>query len=131
MKYGEKIIKLRDSLGIKRWTDYGEKIGLSGNWLSDQAKKDSIQTVDKPRLIKLVEYHQISLDYLLRDDNKEFSINKNDNLSYNDILVMINNIQEELKEKNVCFNGYNMNNECKGIVFDSLDILKEFIKTNL
>ena len=76
MKYGEKIIKLRDSLGIKRWTDYGEKIGLSGNWLSDQAKKDSIQTVDKPRLIKLVEYHQISLDYLLRDDNKEFSINK-------------------------------------------------------
>jgi len=131
MKYGEKIIKLRESLGVKRWTEYGEIVGVPGGWLADQSKKESVQIVDISRLIKIVEYHHISLDYLLKDDIQESAIVKNDNLLENDIIVMIDGIQEQLKEKDVCFNGYTMNKECKNITSDSLEILKEFIKSNL
>lgn len=103
MNYGEKLTKLKDSTGIKHWTKYGETIGVPGEWLAEQAKKDSVQTIDISRLVKIVEYHQISLDYLLKDDTEESSINKNDNLEDDDILVMIENIQNQLLEKKYLF----------------------------
>jgi len=131
MNYGEKLTKLKDSLGIKHWTKYGEIVSVPGGWLADQSKKESVQIVDIPRLIKIVEYHHISLDYLLKDNIEESAIVRNDNLLENDIIVMIDNIQKQLNEKNVCFNGYTMNKECKNITSDSLEILKEFIKSNL
>jgi len=131
MNYGEKLTKLKDSLGIKHWTKYGEIVGVPGGWLADQSKKEFVQIVDIPRLKKIVEYHYISLDYLLKDDNEESVIVKNDNLLENDIIVMIDNIQKQLNEKDICFNGYTINKECKEITFDSLEILKEFIKSNL
>src|SRR5690554_3692177 len=106
MNYGEKLTKLKDSTGIKHWTKYGETIGVPGEWLSEQAKKDSVQTIDISRLIKIVEYHNISLDYLLRDDAEESSVNKNDNLEDDDIFAMMDGIQNKLQDKNVKFNGY-------------------------
>ena len=122
MNYGEKLTKLKDSLGIKHWTKYGEIIGVPGAWLAEQSKKDSVQIIDMPRLIKIVEYHQISLDYLLRNNEQVSLIKRNDNLLENDIIVMIDNIQEQIKEKDICFNGYTMSKECKSITFDGLEV---------
>lgn len=131
MNYGEKLIKLKDSTSIKHWTKYGETIGVPGEWLAEQAKKDSVQTIDISRLVKIVEYHNISLDYLFRNDDRESPVNKNDNLEDDDIFVMIENIQIKLQDKNVKFNGYTMSNDCKDIASDGLEVLKSLIKSNL
>jgi hypothetical protein len=131
MNYGQKLTKLKDSLGITHWTKYGEIVGIPGTWLADQSKKDSVQIVDIPRLIKIVEYHQISLDYLLRDTSEDISIEKNDDLSDDDILKIIEKIKEQVKEKDVRFNGFLMSEVCKNITVDSLEILEGIIKNNL
>jgi hypothetical protein len=131
MNYGQKLTKLKDSLGITYWSDYGKLMGLNGDWLAKQAKKDSLQIADIPKIIKIAEYHQISLDYLLRNDTEDITIDEKENLPNSDILKGINNIQDQLREKLVYFNGFTMSDDSKSIAIDSLEILKGLIKNNL
>jgi hypothetical protein len=131
MNYGEKITKLKDSTIYKHWTKYGEAIGVSGEWLAEQAKKEMAQTADIPRLIRIVEYHQVSLDYLLRNDEGNYTIDKVSGLSDNDIGKMIDNIQEQIKSNEIKFYGYSMNKECVALTEDALEVLKGLIKSNL
>lgn len=132
MNYGEKLIRLKESTGEKHWSKYGNLIGVSGDWLAEQSKKDAVQTIiDISRLIKVVEYHGVTLDYLLRDDEAESGVVVSDELADNDIAKMINDIIKQLDGSEVKFNGYLMDDSCKEITRDALDILKGLIKNSL
>jgi hypothetical protein len=131
MRYGEKLTKLKDSTPFKHWTKYGEAIGVPGEWLAEQAKKETAQTADISRLIKVVEYHQVSLDYLLRKDEGNYTVDNVNDLTENDIGNMIDNIIEQLKNDEVKFYGYDMNKECIEVSKDGLEVLKGLIKNNL
>ncbi len=132
MNIGEKISMLKDSLGFKSYTEYGKAVDLPGDWLLQLSKKEVVTTVDVTRLIKIAGYHNISLDQLLgvNEGGENNTINLKKDLPDNDIFKMIEDIQIELKD-NAKFMGYEMNKECKNIAFDSLEILKGLIKSNL
>lgn len=130
MNIGQRINTLFERSGYKNYADWGKAMNLSGDWLLDMKKKDIIKTVDITRLITIAEYNHISLDWLLSDSDNSF-VDIQTELPDNDIGVMFNQIQKQLQEDEVRFNGFPMNDDCKEIAFDSIDILKGLIKSNL
>jgi hypothetical protein len=131
MNIGEKINLLFERSGFKNYADWGKAMGISGDWLLELRKKDTIKTVDISRLIIIVDYNNITLDELLKDDDGNYIIDIKNDLPENDIGKMIDNIQEQLKSNEIKFYGYSMNKECIMLALDGLDILKGIIKANL
>jgi len=131
MNIGQKINTLFERSGYKNYADWGKAMGLPGDWLLDMKKKETIKTVDITRLIVIAEYNHITIDELLKDNNGDYVIDIMDGLADNDICTMLSHIQIELEKDEVKFNGFSMNKDCKEITFDSIDILKGLIKSNL
>lgn len=130
MNIGQKINLLFERSGYKNYADWGKAMGLPGDWLLDMKKKESIKTVDITRLIVIAEYNNITIDELLKD-NGNYVIDTKSDLGDNDICVMLNQIQNTLQENEVKFNGFAMNKECKDIAYDTVDIIKGLIRSNL
>lgn len=131
MNIGQKINLLFERSGYKNYADWGKAMGLPGDWLLDMKKKETIKTVDVTRLITIAEFNQITIDELLKDNKGNYVIDINSNLGDNDICRMLNQIQEQLQENEIKFNGFAMNRESKNITFDAIDVLKGLIKSNL
>jgi len=89
MNIGEKIFQLKESMGFKNYAEYGKAIGLPRDWLLELSKKDSIQTIDITRLIKITEYHKITLDDLLKDNEDNLVVDIKSNLPENNIGKLI------------------------------------------
>lgn len=131
MNIGQKIAKLYERSGYKNYADWGKAMNLPGDWLLDMKKKETIKTVDITRLITIAEYNQITIDELLKDNDGNYVIDMRSELADNDIYIMLNQIQTELQKDDIKFNGYTMNSNCKDITFDTIDVLKGLIKSNL
>jgi len=131
MNIGQKINLLFDRSGYKNYADWGKAMGLPGDWLLDMKKKETIKTVDITRLITIAEYNQITIDELLKDNDGNYIIDMESELSDNDIYRMLNQIQAELQNDDIKFNGFAMNNNCKNMTIDTIDVIKGLIKSNL
>jgi hypothetical protein len=131
MNIGQKIEILFQRSGFKNYKEWGEAIGLSGDWLLDMKKKDTIKTVDITRLITIVDYHQVTLDWLFKDEDDNYVIDIENNLTDNDISKLLSDIQTELQKDEAKFNNYPLSKESKQLAFDAIDVLKGLIKSNL
>lgn len=130
MNIGQKINTLYERSGYKNYADWGKAMGIPGDWLNDLKKKTTIKTVDIERLITIAKYNQVTIDWLLADDNN-YGIDINTNLADNDIIKMLSEIQKQLQETEVKFNGFAMRQGCKDITSDAIDVLKQIIQNNL
>jgi len=131
MAIGEKIALLKESAGFKNYQEFGKAVGLSGDWLLDLSKKQDVSTIDITRLIKIADYFNVSLDWLLKDNDNNYVIDVKKDLAEDDIGVMIDNIKDKISEGNAKFYGYFMNNEVSKLANDAIDIIKKLIKQNL
>ncbi len=131
MNIGQKINILFERSEYKNYADWGKAMGLPGDWLLDLKKKDTIKTVDITRLMVIADYNQITIDWLLKDNNGNYIIDIRDSLPDNDIYNMLRQIQNQLQNDDVKFNGYMMNQESKDITIDAIDVIKGLIKNNL
>jgi hypothetical protein len=131
MNIGEKINILFERSGYKNYADWGKAMGLPGDWLLDLKKRDTIKTIDITRLIIIAEYNHISIDELLKDNDGNYVIDTKSDLADNDINKMLNQIQGQLQNTEVYFNGFVMGQPSKDIAFDAVDILKGLIKSSL
>lgn len=129
MNFGEKLIKLKDSKNIKYFADYGKLVGVSGDWLNDNSKKDFPQILNIPNLIRIAHHHKISLDYFFAEDDEIINFIKTD-LPEDDIGMMLDKIQEQLKNQ-TNFYGSKMSTECNQIASDSIDVVKQIIHSNI
>ena len=130
MDIGEKIILLKESIGAKNFQEHGKLIGVPGDWLNELSKKKEISAIDITRLIKIADYHNITLDWLLKDNN-EWILNVNNNLNPDDIYIMLDNINVRLTETDARFNGQLMTFDSVKLANDSIEIIKKLIKQNL
>ena len=128
MNIGEKINYLFDQSGYKNYADWGKAMGVPGDWLNDMKKKEVVKVVDITRFITFVEFNHITLEELLKNDRIVDTI---DDLPFNDIYAMLNQIQLQLQESESKFNGFTMNKESKEIAFDAIEVLKGLVKSNL
>jgi hypothetical protein len=132
MNIGEKIQLLFKRSGYKNYADWGRAMGLPGDWLNELKKKVTIKIIDIERIIKIANYNQVSIDWLLKDHNDDnYIIDNRNDLADNDIINMLNQIQNQLKNEDVKFNGYVMNEESKQLTCDAIDILKGLVRNNL
>lgn len=135
MTIGEKITLLKESAGFKNYQEFGKVVGLSGDWLLDLSKKQDITTIDITRLIKIADYFNVTLDWLLKDSDDNYVIDVKKDLAEDDIGIMLNKIQDKIQDKisegNAKFYGYSMNNEVSKLANDAIDIVKKLIKQNL
>lgn len=132
MNIGEKIQLLFERSGYKNYADWGKAMGLPGDWLNELKKKVTIKIIDIERIIKIANYNQVSIDWLLKDHNDDnYIIDNRNDLADNDIINMLNQIQNQLKNEDVKFNGYVMNEESKQLTCDAIDILKGLVRNNL
>ena len=131
MTIGEKIALLKESAGFKNYREFGKAVGLSGDWLNDLSKKQDISTIDITRLIKIADYFNVTLDWLLKDNDNDYIIDVKKDLAEDDIGIMFDNIQNKINEGNAKFYGYSMSNETSKLANDAIDIIKKLIKQNL
>lgn len=135
MNIGEKIQKLKESMNFKDYQEFGKAVGLPGDWIKDAlSKKESITTVDITRLIKIAEYFNVTLDWLLKDNNEwviKYKEGFKEGLTSDDIGIMLDEIDNKLCETNNKFYGYNMNKDTIILCKDALDEVKKLIKDNL
>jgi len=131
MTIGEKITLLKESARFKNYQDFGKAVGLSGDWLLDLSKKQEVSTIDITRLIKIADYFNVTLDWLLKDNDNDYIIDVKKDLAEDDIGIMLDNIQNKINEGNAKFYGYSMNNEVSKLANDAIDIVKKLIKQNL
>jgi len=131
MTIGEKITLLKESARFKNYQDFGKAVGLSGDWLLDLSKKQDVSTIDITRLIKIADYFNVTLDWLLKDNDNNYIIDVKKDLAEDDIGVMLDNIKNKISEGNTKFYGYSMNNEVSKLANDAIDIVKKLIKQNL
>ena len=131
MTIGEKIALLKESAGFKNYQEFGKVVGLSGDWLLDLSKKQDVSTIDITRLIKIADYFNVTLDWLLKDNDNDYIIDVKKDLAEDDIGIMLDNIQNKINEGNAKFYGYSMNNEVSKLANDAIDIVKKLIKQNL
>lgn len=131
MTIGEKISLLKENAGFKNYQDFGKAVGLSGDWLNDLSKKQEVTTIDITRLIKIADYFNVNLDWLLKDNNDNYIIDVKKDLAEDDIGVMIDNIKNKISEGNTKFYGYSMGNEASKLANDAIDVVKKLIKQNL
>jgi len=131
MNFGEKINMLFEQSGCKNYKEWGEVIGLSGDWLLEIRKRETLGMVNIDRLQIIADYNQISIDELLKDDDGNSVLDKKRKLPDNDIVKMLDQLQTELKKEGIKYNGFTMNQECKDITFDAIDVLKGLIRSNL
>lgn len=130
MNIGKKISVLKDSIGFKNYQEFGKAVGLNGEWLLELSKKEVIQTVDITRLIKISEYFNVSIDWLLKDEN-DIDLSVKQDLQDNDIGVMLDYLQTKINESENKFYGYDMSIESKKLASDSIDVIKKLIKQNI
>jgi len=131
MTIGEKITLLKESAGFKNYQEFGKAVGLSGDWLNDLSKKQDVSTIDITRLIKIADYFNVTLDWLLKDNDNNYIIDVKKDLAEDDIGVMLDNIKNKISEGNTKFYGYSMNNKVSKLANDAIDIIKKLIKQNL
>lgn len=131
MTIGEKISLLKESAGFRNYQEFGKAVGLSGDWLLDLSKKQDVSTIDITRLIKIADYFNVTLDWLLKDNDNNYIIDVKKDLAEDDIGVMLDNVQNKINEGNTKFYGYFMSNEVSKLAYDSIDIIKKLIKQNL
>jgi len=105
--------------------------GSTGDWLLDLSKKQGVSTIDITRLIKIADYFNVTLDWLLKDNDNDYIIDVKKDLAEDDIGIMLDNIQNKINEGNTKFYGYSMNNEVSKLANDAIDIIKKLIKQNL
>jgi len=131
MNIGQKINSLFEKSGYKNYADWGKAMGLPGDWLNDMKKKETVKVVDITRLITIAEYNQITVDELLKNSNGNYIIDIKRDLPDNDIVKMLDQVQIQLQQDEVKFNGFTMNEACREISFDAIDVLTGLIKSNL
>ena len=131
MTIGEKITLLKESARFKNYQDFGKAVGLSGDWLLDLSKKQEVTTIDITRLIKIADYFNVTLDWLLKDNDNDYIIDVKKDLAEDDIGIMLDNVQNKINEGNAKFYGYSMGNEASKLANDAIDIIKKLIKQNL
>lgn len=131
MNIGQKIQTLKESMNFKDYQEMGRAIGLSGDWIKDSlSKKESITNVDITRLIKIAEYFNTTLDWLLKDKD-EWIIETKAGLESDDIGIMLDKIKNRLCEANNKFYGCNMNKEAVELSKDTIEEVKKLIQDNL
>ena len=97
----------------------------------DLSKKQNVSTIDITRLIKIADYFNITLDWLLKDNDNNYIIDVKKDLAEDDIGIMLDNIQNKINEGNAKFYGYFMGNEASKLANDAIDVVKKLIKQNL
>jgi hypothetical protein len=132
MNFGEKIELLFVRSGCKDYQVWGKAMGFKdGNWLLDMKKKDTVNLVDITRLIVVADYHNITLDQLLKDNEDNWIVDVNSNLQDNDICIMFDNIVKELEVDTPKFNGYTLSDDNTKMVKTTIEIIKGLIKSRL
>jgi len=131
MNIGQKINILFERSGYKNYADWGKAMGLPGDWLLEIKKKNNIEMINIKRLIKIAEYNQVTIDWLLDNNDNNYIVDMVNDLADNDICKMFDQIQTELQKDEVKFNGFIMSKDCKNIIFDAVDVLKGLTKSNL
>ena len=130
MNIGKKIVALKEGSGFKNYQEFGAAVGINGDWINELSKKDIIQTVDITRLIKICDYFNVTLEWLLSDKNNcTFSLMEG--VAFDDICNMLNQIEVRLKGRNNAFNGCPMNEHSVELAKESVGIIKALIKQNL
>jgi transcriptional regulator with XRE-family HTH domain len=131
MNIGKKIASLKENLGFKNYAEFGKAIGLSGDWLLELSKKETVSTIDVSRLIVIADYAHISLDYLLRDSEDAGTICKQGELAEDDTGVMLDRVQDQLKEDDLMFYGFCIGKDVSKLAIDAIDVVKMLIKQNI
>ena len=130
MNIGEKISLLKENMGFKNYQEFGKFVDLSGDWCLELSKKKEITTVDITRLIRISSKFNVSLDWLVLENGDNADLNILQNLSEDDIGLLLTNIQNSINNNSI-FNGTTMNELSVKLAVDSIKVIKKLIQQNL
>lgn len=134
MDIGEKVSLYKERLGFKNYQLFGNAAGVSGSWLLDLSKKESVTFVDMGNLIKLCDYLSISIDQLVKDDI-QLPISQITEIKHivdcDDIGIALDELITLLDSDNIKMYGSELPKQSKEIGKASLDVVKTLMKQYL
>lgn len=129
MNIGAKMQKLYKSRNCKNWKDFSDFVGIKGDWCLELSKRTDIATVDITRLIKICNKFNITMDWLLSEEEL-LPIQVPEGLPTDDIGLMIDKVMISVSDKSK-FYGTQLNKSNSKLIIDALDEVKRLIKDNL
>lgn len=130
MDIGSKIRLLFNSRNFKNYQEFGKFVETNGDWCLDLSKRKVVTMTDITRLKKICDKFEVTLDWLLSEENIQESTENIYGFSEDDIAVMIDNIIKNTSEQNK-FYGTKLNKDNSELLKDALDEVKKLIKDNL
>lgn len=130
LNIGEKVSLYKEKLEFKNYQDFARVVGVNGSWLLDLSKKNDISYIDINNLLKLCEYLGVTVDSFIKDDivdsekSKDIGSISNNLGGYDDIGILIDELNVLLEKDSVKLNGLLMNEKSKRICKDSLSVVK-------
>jgi transcriptional regulator with XRE-family HTH domain len=138
LNIGNFIINTKDKLEYKNFADMARTIGVSPDFLLRLSKietKEELKQVNIESLEKVANYIGITIDELINPVKlKNTDVTKCD-IKFlnecNDMEIIINELMQKAQENGIKYNGFEMNNESKQILIDSLDVVKQLVRSKI
>lgn len=138
MNIGNFIINTKDKLGYKNFADMARTIGISPDFLLRLSKvesKEELKQVNVESLEKIANYIGVTIDELINPIKSNTTNIIDYNIKYisecNDAEVIINELICKINGNNMKYNGIDMNNESRQILIDSLDVVKQLVRSKI
>jgi hypothetical protein len=129
MNIGLKVQALFKSRNFKNYQEFGKYVGINGEWCLELSKKKDIVNVDITRLIKICSKFKVSMDWLL-SDNKNLDIEIKEGYPEDDIGVMLDNINNKVKEESYYY-GTKLTKNNSILIENTINEVKNLISDNL
>lgn len=135
MNFGQKLEKLRNQLGYN-YVQLGREIGLSADTLSGY-EKNSSGNISIQNIKKIADYFNVSIDYLLLEENNVSTIldNYSNIVTVGDVIdikILLEEVIYKLsKTDNVKFGDKDTNEHIKQCAIDGLDVLLSILNANI
>jgi hypothetical protein len=138
MNTGELITNYKDKLGFKNFSDMAKVIGVSPDFLLRLSKvqsKDELKQINIENLESVARYLQLPIESVINGYDGLADISKTVEVKYindcDDLSVVLDELIQKAQEKNIKFDGFNMNDESKHIFIDAINILKQIVKSRI
>jgi len=133
LSFGEKLEKLRLKAGLN-YVQLGKEIGMSADTISSY-EKNCNQNISVQNIKKITDFFNVSIDYMLNDDNFDTIIEDSNTNCINDISDILV-VLKELKYKSnntekIKFDNILINEKNKKMLIDGIDILINIMKENV
>jgi transcriptional regulator with XRE-family HTH domain len=137
MTIGEYITNAKNKLGYKSFADMARILDVPSAFLLRLSKvqnKDELKQENVENLERLANFLMISINDLINPKTID-KIDENYELNYlkdcDDVLIAIKELSQLTLKSDLKYDGYEMTNESKQILKDSLEVIKKLVKSKL